>query len=374
MILFLTIVLVLYTATLLWIWVGQWKLPRTHKLSITPKTGFTIIVPYRNESQNLPGLLQSLLQLSYPSTLFEVYFVNDASEDDSTAIITHYMKEAHFRYSILENQRFSGAPKKDAILHAVKQGNFPWMVTTDADCTVPRAWLEWYDQIIQSKSSKMVCGPVWIDAGERFLEQFQLWDVLAMQAATFSGFGWRRPFLCNGANLAFKASAFFEVNGYEGNNNLASGDDVFLLEKIKRLYPNEIRFVKNPMASVQTKPQNSLKKVLAQRIRWASKTSKIHDPLSKMIGSVVFLTNMAFILAFVSCFIYPMQIAYFALFLLLKLCVDFVLLATMASFFRRSVVSLSIWLSHLSYPFMVVWVFVNSWKGSYEWKGRTFKK
>lgn len=112
MILFLTIVLVLYTATLLWIWVGQWKLPRTHKLSITPKTGFTIIVPYRNESQNLPGLLQSLLQLSYPSTLFEVYFVNDASEDDSTAIITHYMKEAHFRYSILENQRFSGAPKR----------------------------------------------------------------------------------------------------------------------------------------------------------------------------------------------------------------------------------------------------------------------
>ena len=37
--------------------------------------------------------------------------------------------------------------------------------------------------------------------------------------------------LCNGANLAYKKSIFRELNGFEGNSHISSGDDIFLMEK-----------------------------------------------------------------------------------------------------------------------------------------------
>ena len=45
-----------------------------------PKTKFSIIVPFRNEEQNLPVLLESLSNLNYPTDFFEVILVDDNSE------------------------------------------------------------------------------------------------------------------------------------------------------------------------------------------------------------------------------------------------------------------------------------------------------
>ena len=40
-----------------------------------PKTKFSIIVPFRNEEQNLPVLLESLSNLNYPTDFFEVIWL-----------------------------------------------------------------------------------------------------------------------------------------------------------------------------------------------------------------------------------------------------------------------------------------------------------
>ena len=45
-----------------------------------PKTRFSIIVPFRNEEQNLPVLLESLSNLNYPTDFFKVILVDDASD------------------------------------------------------------------------------------------------------------------------------------------------------------------------------------------------------------------------------------------------------------------------------------------------------
>jgi hypothetical protein len=37
--------------------------------------------------------------------------------------------------------------------------------------------------------------------------------------------------MCNGANLAYKKSLFQELNGFQGNDTIASGDDVFLQKR-----------------------------------------------------------------------------------------------------------------------------------------------
>jgi hypothetical protein len=54
---------------------------------------------------------------------------------------------------------------------------------------------------------------------------------LSLQGATIGSFGIGKGFMCNGANLAYKKSLFQELNGFQGNDTIASGDDVFLLQK-----------------------------------------------------------------------------------------------------------------------------------------------
>ena len=39
---------------------------------LNPKTYFAIVVPFRNESSNLPQLLESIKNLNYPKALFEI--------------------------------------------------------------------------------------------------------------------------------------------------------------------------------------------------------------------------------------------------------------------------------------------------------------
>src|SRR5690606_5636061 len=51
------------------------------------KTTFSVIVPFRNEAENLPVLLESISKLNYPKHLYDIIFVDDDSEDESVDII-----------------------------------------------------------------------------------------------------------------------------------------------------------------------------------------------------------------------------------------------------------------------------------------------
>jgi hypothetical protein len=111
----------------------------------TPKTGFTIVIPFRNEAQHLPILLKSLLKLRYTKQLFEIILVDDDSSDASVAIIEKQLPRfKNVSITILKNTRKTDAPKKDAITEAILNAKHDWIVTTDADCQVPIFWTRSY--------------------------------------------------------------------------------------------------------------------------------------------------------------------------------------------------------------------------------------
>ncbi len=374
MLLVLGSILAIYLLAMAWVYHGMTRLPY-----FTPKKSsrflqFSIIVPFRNEADNLPSLIESIKELRYDRFDFEFLFVNDGSEDASVRCIETLLEGSGCSYCILENERYSQSPKKDALTLAIKKAKFKWIVTLDADCTVPPYWLRLMNSHILEKNSKMLCGPVLYASDDSLLKQFQFWDGLSLQAATQAGFGWKRPMLCNGANLAFERAIFFEVRGFEGNDHLATGDDIFLMEKFRRYYPGQVDYLKNSEAAVVTQPTKNFRALLRQRIRWASKTSKNRNLGAKVLGGIVFLGNLAFILALFMCFLHPMEASFYALLLFLKLLMDTLILSTAACFFKKNRISPGLVSSNFTYPFMVLWVFLNSWSGHYEWKGRSFRK
>ena len=375
MIIFSGIILALYCFLLIAFIIGFDKIENFKITKIKSKTKFSIIVPFRNEAENLEELLRSISTLNYPKELFEILLVNDDSVDESVHLIKNFTPENDkLNIKIITNNRRTISPKKDAIQTAILQANFDWIITTDADCIVPENWLNIFDSYIQKHQSKLIAAPVTYIANKTLLEQFQLLDFLSLQASTIGSFGIHKPFLCNGANLCYEKQAFIQVNGFEGNEHIASGDDIFLLEKLFKQYPDKVHFLKSNEVIVKTKPQKSFKELLSQRIRWAAKTTAFTSRFAKFVGITVLLMNLLVVMTLV---LFLFNFIFWELLLAIiitKFIFDYILLSKAYRFYKQPLLFRSYCLGSLFYPFFSMFVAIVSLQTTYSWKGRQFKK
>lgn len=358
------VLLFFYAALITQLAFGIAKMNKQNSVELSePKTSFSIIVPFRNEAENLPFLLESIEKLNYPKELFEVILVDDESEEK------FLVSSFKFQVSIIPNQRKSNSPKKDAIETAIQIAKHNWIVTTDADCEVPENWLAIFDAEIQAKDVKMCVGSVSYATETGFLHDFQNNDFLSLQGVTAGSFGIEKPFMCNGANFAYEKAFFKTLNGFEGNNNLASGDDVFLLQKALKAAPEKITYLGN-LNVVFTKSCDSWKDLIHQRVRWASKTSAYVNWYPKILGIIVFLTNLSGLLLLVVPIYESELIKLTVYFWVLKFGIDFMFLKFSATYFKLPFKNFLG--SFLVYPFFTVLVVSKAMFGKFEWKERRF--
>ena len=218
----------------------------------------------------------------------------------------------------------------------------------------------------------MVAAGVFYKETSSFLAAFQQLDFLSLQGTTIGSFGNGQAFMCNGANFCYQKAFFQELNGFDGNDNIASGDDVFLLQKAIQKDKNSMCFLKSESVIVQTKIENTWKNLFNQRVRWASKTGNYNRLYSKQLGVSVLIMNLFWIFAFGFLFLGMIKLNYFMFFLLSKFFVDFVLLYKTSTFFKTKLSYLLP--GSLVYPIFTVSVGIYSFFGSYSWKGRKFSK
>ncbi len=343
-----------------------------------PKTNFSILVPFRNEVTHLPTLLKSLELLNYPISFYEIILINDDSSDKSVEIITNF-KSLHpkLKIALINSKGTGNSPKKEAINQGIKTAKHAWIITTDADCEVPENWLKAFDKLIVSRAPKMIVAPVSYKVETGFLHKFQFLDFLSLQGITMGMFGLKnhnfiQPFLCNGANLCYEKESFNQVDGFLGNEDIPSGDDVFLLEKMHAKYPQKIEFIKAKDSIVLTTSKNTLKGLIQQRVRWASKTSAYKHSFAKLVGMLVFLTNLGLILSLFLGVLGNISWLHFGFVFLLKFNIDFVLLFKTSEFFDKKEQMQSYFLSSVIYPFYTVLIVLLSFKNNYTWKERKY--
>ncbi|MCK5781721.1 MAG: glycosyltransferase [Flavobacteriales bacterium] len=359
----------LYCILILLLIAGFYRVPEETYETASPISDFTVIVPFRNEEDNIEKLIGSLSALEYPIQKFEVVFVDDNSVDSSYRIVETLLKYTKIRAKVIQlPDNLSG--KKAALNYAISQSLFPWIITTDADCTVQPLWLKLFDQKIQSDDVAMLAGPVSIKVKKRgFIYLFQQWDLAAMMGSTIGGFGLGRPFLSNGANLAFRRDVFREVDGYEGNFNVASGDDIFLMEKFVAKYPNRVKYIKSSEAIVSTNYVDTFRQFINQRVRWASKSVAYNSMFISSMGFMVGISNLLIGILLVLV-VLGISLDKIVPFIFLKFFVDFWMVMISSSFLGSSKSKLLYPLVAFTYPLYVVGIAVLSQTTSYEWKGR----
>ncbi|TRX00592.1 glycosyltransferase family 2 protein [Flavobacterium gawalongense] len=366
MIFVLYFIIILYCSAIVFLIYGFTKINTIDYIGLKPKTKFSIIIPFRNEAENLPVLLDSLSKLNYPMELFEVILVDDESTDGFK------IQNLKFKVSVIKIIQVSNSPKKDAIVTAMQIVNTNWIITTDADCVANKNWLLTLDNYIQLHAVSMIAGAVTYDCNDSFLHHFQQLDLASLQGATIGSFGIKKEFMCNGANFAYTKSFFQELNGFNGNDGIASGDDVFLLQKAIAQFPEKVHYLKSENTIVITKPLNDWKSLFYQHVRWASKTSSYQSSFGKGLGVLVFMGNLCWILGVGSWVLGLFALPNIFLMFLSKFTVDAVLIYKANRFLNKSKIRYLI-LSSLLYPFFSVSVALYSLFGKYEWKGRKFK-
>lgn len=361
----LHIIILIYCLAIIALIYGFGKVNTIEYTGLTPKTKFSIIVPFRNEAENLPILLECLSKLIYPVELFEVILVDDESEED------FHVSSLRFNVSVIKNIRVTNSPKKDAIVTAMQIVNTDWIITTDADCVVNANWLLTLDNYIQLHNVAMIAGAVTYDCKNYFLHHFQRLDLASLQGATIGSFGINKGFMCNGANFAYTKSFFKELNGFEGNDGIASGDDVFLMQKAVAQFPGKVHYLKSQNNIVITKPLDNWKSLFYQRVRWASKTSSYQSAFGKGLGLLVFGGNLSLGIGF-GCWVFGVvPIQNIVLLFFFKFIVDSILIYKTNRFLNKTKIQYLI-LSSFLYPFFSTSVALYSLFGKYEWKGRRF--
>ena len=341
---------------------------------IEPNTRFSVIIPARNEAENIDRFLPSILEQNYPSELFEVIVINDHSTDETAQRIQNWQSKFP-NLHLMElsehlNNSITNAYKKKAIEIAIAQCKGDWIITTDADCKATADWLLLYDAFIQQQQSVFVAAPVMFFNEQNFISRFQVLDFLSLQGITAAAVSAGSHAMCNGANLAYQKSAFYEVGQFKGIDHIASGDDMLLMQKIKQSFPGKLGYLFHPKAIIQTAAMPNWKSFINQRIRWASKADSYQDKSIFAVLLLVYLFNLSLVILAISSFFVLAGCYQLFWILVMKTLVELSFMIPVAKFFGET--KTLIWFP-LMQPFHILYTVIAGWLGkfgSYQWKGR----
>lgn len=353
---------------------GVWRITNLTKSISENKSGnynnlnFSIIIPFRNEEKGLETLIKNLSNQQYPKAQYQVILIDDFSTDNSLEIALR-VSENNSQLSIkILNNIVQG--KKEALKLGVNNADYELIVASDADCIHNKFWLSEIAKFQSTENCDFIIAPVQISESNSLFGKFQEIEFLSLQASTIGSTGINNPIMCNGANIIFKKELFSKS---DTKNNIASGDDMFLLHSVKSNPKNKIGYLFSKNATVSTSSMLSLKSFISQRIRWVSKAKYYNDWFSKITALLVLATIISEILLLIlSCF-NKYYLSAFIIVFLAKSLIDIILLSYVNKTYK--IKNLLLFLL----PFEIVYLiysltlgFLSLFSDSFNWKGRKY--
>lgn len=270
-----------YTFFLIVIYIGLTRLKK--KVKKKTDSFISVIIPFRNEEGNILQNLLSISKSTLSNNQYEIIYVNDFSDDNSVKLLNENNICRNIKVIDLpeEYRHFSG--KKIALEYGISKSLGDIIVTSDADCEYEPEWLE---NILHSfdVNTGFVIGLVEYFPGKTFFKKLQEIEFsgLVIAGAGLAGAGY--PIICNGANAAYKKNLFYSVNGFKDKRNISSGDDLFIMQKIKKNTFKQVEVCIEENSIVRTKSNKTISQFNEQRKRWSGKSIYFYD--KQMVGAL----------------------------------------------------------------------------------------
>lgn len=190
----------------------------------------SLVIPAFNEEKYIGKLLDTVLQQTHPPD--EVIVVNNASTDKTAEIVASYQHQLPLK---LYFQPLKGITPAVVMGFAHARGDI--ILKTDADCLLPKKWVESHLRHFLSDPSLVACGGFFLENHTRHLSlpfMALLYPLLAIVSVISHG----HPQLYGG-NLSIRRRVYLQVGGYDYAPGHSLVDDQRLSQK---LFRNHLRF------------------------------------------------------------------------------------------------------------------------------------
>ena len=267
---------------------GMFRSPRRPRNAATPAV--SVIVPAHNEARNLPVLVDTLARQDYPGE-FEFVIVDDRSSDATGTIIrAAAARDSRFRYVAVKRPGRRLSPKVNAVDAGIRASRGEVILTTDADCELPRGWIRGMVSYFEPDVA-MVVGCVETTRphqSRNWIERFEAVDWFSLMLTMRSLLRFNLPFASTANNQGYRRSAFDAIGGFGSFGRAPSGDEDLLTQRLGQLKEMRVVGADTPETRVLTRPMPSLRALLGQRRRWVSRYHHpMHYPPAFLTGLVL---------------------------------------------------------------------------------------
>ena len=365
-----SLILFLYFILIISFFTGWFRIREFEPENINVFPFVSVIIPMRNEEKNLYQLLKNIYSQHYPGERFEVIIVDDHSNDNSVKLIETFTAEYNHHIKLIKLTKDLYGKKK-ALHSGICTSKGELVLVTDADCELPETWLSTFvSYYLNNDKPKMVSGLVDFKNDHSIFNYIQNLEFLGLIGSGTGAAGIGMPVYCNAASMMFERAVYFEFQDPLGELTV-SGDDTFLLHKIKKNYPAKIGFLKSKKAIVFTKPEKNLTGFMHQRRRWSSKARFYRDKDILMVTILISITNFIFLFWMLGAFVFPGRS--FVILLLIKLAIDWILMIPILDYFKKNKLHFLVPLLALLMPFYYgTLILMNLFASGFIWKDRKY--
>jgi len=271
---------------------GYLRLENTPTLTEFPFV--SVIIPVRDQPDDLLDCLKALEKVRYPGDKFEIIVVDDGSREKLEKVVPSTETK------IIRNEKSKGAAACRNIGAEAAKGDI--LAFIDADCLATESWLEELVPFIQQAGAGGVGGYIdghgdrkWLERYEKVFSPLNMGSRLIIEGKGESGF------YVPTANLLASREAFKSAGGFK--EGMEVGEDV---DFCWRLRERGYALVYTPSGSVAHKHRNQLGRMLKRRFEYGTSEALLYRthrdkkkgfPVSLMAGLSFVALTLAILLA-----------------------------------------------------------------------------
>lgn len=181
-----------------------------------------------------------------------------------------------------------GKGKKHALKKLITAADTEYVWLRDDDTNVPIEETTALSICLKDKPSLVILPLRMTEGKGRLIERLQQTEYVAIQTLTMLAAECGHAVMCSAANLIVNREDWLEAYP-DLHLDLLSGDDMFLLESMKRR-GKKIVCAAHPIAQIEPAP--TLRTLFRQRMRWAGKANRYTDRDIRLCGVAVVVANL----------------------------------------------------------------------------------
>ena len=245
---------------------------------------------------------QQCIAKSYPrfiENLIQITTESRRSTDGQPTVKTNVTDTPLTHITPIKGVNDDHLGKKHALSKLIHAAQTEYVWLHDDDVILPKAIDVRRNDVrctkdrIQSINADIIILPLRMEsesANSSLLEKLQIAEYAAIQELTMRTAKAGRAVMCSGANLIVRREAWLECEP-DLHPEIPSGDDMFLLEAMKRR-GMRIAVIDEPDYTAVVRPVPTWRAFFRQRMRWAGKAPKYTDPDIIRCGTLVVAANI----------------------------------------------------------------------------------